>query len=128
MSGPNAIFASVDLLALAADAAQGPHNHVFMQGCGHRARLTLTTSPGPWHHHPNTPETFLVLEGVLVLEFRNGRTVRLPVSSALTVPLGVSHRSMPEGGSGRAVSVSLEVEEPQVALEPDEPATNEGED
>ena len=115
MSGPE----PVDLLALAAGQAQGPYNHVFMQGCGHRARLTLTTSPGPWHHHPNTPETFIVLEGVLVLEFRDGQSVRLSAASALTVPLGVSHRSMPEGGSGRAVSVSLEVQEQQVILEPD---------
>ncbi len=91
-----------------------------MAGSGHRARLTLTTAPGPWHHHPNTPETFMVLQGVLVLEFRDGSAVRLPAGSALTVPTHVSHRSMPEGGSGRAVSVSLEVQNQQVILEIEE--------
>lgn len=119
MSGPQTNLTPVDLLNLAANVAQGPYNHIFMQGSGHRARLTLTTAPGPWHHHPNTPETFIVLEGVLVLEFRDGSAARLPTGSALTVPIGVSHRSLPEGGSGRAVSVSLEVQDQQVILEPD---------
>ncbi|CAM3592666.1 Cupin type-2 domain-containing protein [Deinococcus saxicola] len=132
MGGPNADLTPVDLLALTAEVAQGPYNHVFMAGAGHRARLTLSTAPGPWHHHPNTPETFLVLEGVLVLEFRDGRAVKLPAGSALSVPTGVSHRSMPGGGSGRAVSVSLEAQDQQVILEsdesrPDGPASHEKE-
>jgi len=110
----------VNLLLLAADQPAGPYNHIFMASSGHRARLTLTTSPGPWHHHPNTPETFIVLDGVLVLEFRDGSAVRLPAGSTLTVPLGVTHRSMPEGRSGRAVSVSLEAQDQQIILELDE--------
>jgi len=37
-----------------------------------RARLTLTPSQGPWHRHPDTPETFIVLKGVPVPEVRGG--------------------------------------------------------
>ncbi|ULH14226.1 cupin domain-containing protein (plasmid) [Deinococcus sp. KNUC1210] len=113
MSGPDAI----DLLALAAAVPQGPFNQVFMADGGHRARLTLTTSVGPWHRHPNTPETFLVLQGELVLEFRNERPVRLSPGMALSVPAGVSHRSAPGTPQGRAVSVSLEAQDQQVILE-----------
>lgn len=110
MTGP---FQPLDLLDWAAQIPQGPHNHVFAAGAGHRARLTLTTGVGPWHHHPNTPETFIVLEGVLRLEFRTAPPVILRPGMALSVPVGVVHRS----SSHRAVSVSLETEDQQVVLE-----------
>ena len=103
----------VDLLALGAGILQGPFNQVFMSCAGHRARLTLTTSQGVWHHHPNTPEIFIVLEWVLVLEFREAAAVTLGPGVSLTVPAGVSHRS----SSLRALSVSLEAEDQQVVLE-----------
>ena len=103
----------VNLLELAASRDSGPFNQVFMSGAGHRARLTLTTSQGPWHHHPNTPETFIVLDGTLTLEFRNAAAATLYPGMSLTVPVGVSHRS----SSVKAVSVSLEVEDQQVVLE-----------
>jgi mannose-6-phosphate isomerase-like protein (cupin superfamily) len=107
MDGP------VNLLELAASRDAGPFNQVFMAGAGHRARLTLTTSIGPWHHHPNTPETFIVLEGLLMLEFRDASAVTLCPGMSLNVPAGVSHRS----SSIRAVSVSLETEDQQAVLE-----------
>lgn len=107
MTGP------IDLLELAVSVEAGPFNHIFMAGAGQRARLSVTTSPGPWHHHPNTPETFIVLEGVLALEFRDGSAVTLRPGMALSVPAGVSHRSM----SVRAVTVSLEAEDQQVVIE-----------
>ena len=103
----------MNLLELAAGGDAGPLNQVFMAGAGQRARLTLTISPGLWHHHPNSPETFLVVEGLLVLEFRNASAVTLVPGMDLTVPAGVSHRS----SSVRAVSVSPEVEDQQVVLE-----------
>ena len=107
MTGP------VNLLELAATRDAGPFNQVFMTGAGHRARLTLTTRPGPWHHHSNTPETFIVLEGQLTLEMRGMPVVTLGPGMSLTVPAGVSHRS----SAVRAVSVSLETEDQQVTLE-----------
>ena len=107
MTGP------VNLLELAATRDAWPFNQVFMAGAGHRARLTLTTTPGPWHHHPNTPETFIVLEGQLVLEFRNAAVVTLGPGMSFTVPAGASHRS----SAVRAASVSLETADQQVMLE-----------
>ena len=107
MDGP------VNLLELAAGREAGPFNRVFLAGADQRARPTLTISPGLWHHHPNSPETFLVLEGLPVLEFRNASAVTLVPDMAFTVPAGVSHRS----SSVRAVSVNPEVEDQQVVLE-----------
>ncbi|CAM4019284.1 cupin domain-containing protein [Deinococcus marmoris] len=103
-----------DLLAVAHAAANVPLQQVFASGPGHRARLSVTQGVGPWHHHPNTPETFIVLEGVLTLDFRDADPVTLERGHSLTVPVGLSHRSR---ATERTVSLSLEVAEPQVVLE-----------
>ncbi|MDZ4698309.1 MAG: cupin domain-containing protein [Rhodothermales bacterium] len=44
-----------------------------------------------WHSHPDTDETFIVLKGVLVIEFRDGE-VTLNEGELFVVPRGVDHR------------------------------------
>lgn len=44
-----------------------------------------------WHRHPETDEAFLVLEGRLVIELRDGR-VELGPGDLYVVPKGVEHR------------------------------------
>jgi len=44
-----------------------------------------------WHRHPETDEAFLVLEGRLVIELRDGR-VELSTGDLYVVPKGVEHR------------------------------------
>ncbi|WP_444905571.1 cupin domain-containing protein [Microbulbifer sp. SSSA008] len=44
-----------------------------------------------WHDHPNTDEVFVVLEGTLEIEFRDG-TVTLNSGEMFVVPKGVEHR------------------------------------
>jgi mannose-6-phosphate isomerase-like protein (cupin superfamily) len=44
-----------------------------------------------WHHHQNEDELFLVLEGVLVLELRDG-AVTLNPGEFFIVPRGVEHK------------------------------------
>ncbi len=44
-----------------------------------------------WHSHADTDETFIVLEGELDIEFRDGR-VTLAAGEMLVVPRGVEHR------------------------------------
>jgi len=46
-----------------------------------------------WHSHPDTDETFLILEGELTLEFRDGR-VLLKAGEMLVVPKGREHRPL----------------------------------
>lgn len=113
---PDARRVSVEalhLLALA-EGVKAPSQQVVVQGSGHRMRLSVTHGTGPWHWHPNTTETFVVLLGQLTLDFRDGSRAVLGVGDALCVPVGVLHRSRAEG---RTVSVSVEVAEPQVTLE-----------
>ena len=44
-----------------------------------------------WHDHQDTDETFIVLEGKLLIEFQAG-TVELEAGQMLVVPKGVPHR------------------------------------
>lgn len=44
-----------------------------------------------WHHHADTDETFIIIDGELDIEFRD-RTVRLGPGEMIVVPKGVEHR------------------------------------
>ena len=44
-----------------------------------------------WHSHPDTDETFIVLEGELAIDFRDGR-VTLRSGEMFVVPRGVEHK------------------------------------
>ena len=44
-----------------------------------------------WHSHADTDEAFIVIEGTLVIEFRD-RTVTLHAGEMIVVPRGVEHR------------------------------------
>ncbi|KJK15587.1 cupin [Burkholderiaceae bacterium 16] len=48
-----------------------------------------------WHSHANTDETFIVLEGQLRIEFRDGQ-VRLSAGEMFVVPRGVEHKPFAE--------------------------------
>ena len=48
-----------------------------------------------WHSHPETDETFLVVEGKLRIEFRDG-SVELGPGEMFVVPKGVEHRPYAE--------------------------------
>ena len=44
-----------------------------------------------WHTHPDTDEVFIIIEGVLEIEFRDGK-VRLEAGEMFVVPKGVEHK------------------------------------
>ena len=48
-----------------------------------------------WHDHTDTDETFIVLSGVLVVEFRDG-SVTLQAGEMFVVPKGKEHRTRAE--------------------------------
>ncbi len=48
-----------------------------------------------WHNHPDTDEVFIVIEGALDIEFRDGR-VTLAAGEMFVVPKGVEHKPMAE--------------------------------
>jgi mannose-6-phosphate isomerase-like protein (cupin superfamily) len=48
-----------------------------------------------WHSHPDTDEVFIVVDGVLEIEFRDGK-VRLQAGEMFVVPKGVEHKPVAE--------------------------------
>jgi mannose-6-phosphate isomerase-like protein (cupin superfamily) len=48
-----------------------------------------------WHDHKDTDETFIVLEGVLRIDFRNG-AVHVSAGEMFVVPKGVEHKPYAE--------------------------------
>jgi mannose-6-phosphate isomerase-like protein (cupin superfamily) len=48
-----------------------------------------------WHEHKDTDETFIVLEGTLRVDFRDG-AVTLAVGEMFVVPKGVEHKPFAE--------------------------------
>ena len=50
-----------------------------------------------WHSHPETDETFIVLEGTLVMNFRD-RKVEVCSGEMIVIPKGVEHKPSSENG------------------------------
>ena len=45
-----------------------------------------------WHEHPDTDETFIVIEGSMRIDFEDGSSVHLDEGEMYVVPRGVRHR------------------------------------
>jgi mannose-6-phosphate isomerase-like protein (cupin superfamily) len=60
-------------------------------------RLGVIEGDFHWHKHDDEDEFFLVLEGELLIDLDDGRTVTLTPHHAFTVPRGVVHRTRAVG-------------------------------
>ena len=88
-----------------ARSPSGYDNHPVAAVNDHVVRISTMTEPYFWHHHPDSDEVFLVLEGALRIEFEEG-ALELHPGQLVTVPRGIRHRTLPLG----ARSVNLTVE------------------
>jgi mannose-6-phosphate isomerase-like protein (cupin superfamily) len=68
-------------------------------------RLGVFQGKYRWHVHPTSDELFVVLEGAIVIELRQGASIRIGPLQAATVPAGVVHRTI---GVGRTVNLCFE--------------------
>lgn len=50
-----------------------------------------------WHSHPDTDETFIIIEGSLVMNFRD-RKVEVNSGEMIVIPKGVEHKPSSENG------------------------------
>jgi len=50
-----------------------------------------------WHSHPETDETFIVMEGILIMNFRD-RKVEVRTGEMIVIPKGVEHKPCSENG------------------------------
>lgn len=71
----------------------------------HIVRVSVMTEAFYWHLHPNSDETFLVMEGVVVIDLAD-TTVELQPGQLFTIPKNTPHRTRPKGG--RSVNLTFE--------------------
>ncbi|MDQ8757938.1 cupin domain-containing protein [Sphingosinicella sp. LHD-64] len=100
--------------ALGATITEHYHNRSLADVNDHEIRLSVMTEGFPWHIHPDSDETFLVVEGQLVIEFEAGEVVLSP-GEMLTVPHGARHRTRP--GGARSVNLTFARKDAATAFE-----------
>lgn len=71
----------------------------------HVVRVSVMTEPFYWHMHPDSDESFLVIEGSLLIELED-RTIALFPGQFFTIPKKVKHRTRPNGA--RSVNLTFE--------------------
>jgi mannose-6-phosphate isomerase-like protein (cupin superfamily) len=96
-----------EIVTLGAESSthSGYDNHPLTQINDHVVRIATMTEPYHWHFHPNSDETFLVIEGRLAIDFESG-SLELQPGQLLTIPSGVRHRTRPVGE--RSVNLTFE--------------------
>ena len=94
-----------DFNAILARNAEPYFNTTLETVNDHVVRISRMTTPYPWHSHPNSDETFIGVEGVVIIETENGKFELTPGSS-ITIPRGVAHRTRPKGE--RSVNLTVE--------------------
>jgi len=102
-----------DFGVMAAQVSEPYFNTVIGEVNDHVVRMSIMTSPYPWHLHPDSDETFIGVEGVVVIETREG-VFELTPGSSITIPRGVQHRTRPKGV--RSVNLTVEREDIQTVF------------
>ncbi|HEY1498104.1 MAG TPA: cupin domain-containing protein [Bryobacteraceae bacterium] len=79
----------LEVVDLAAESATAKlyDNHSIAMVNDHEVRISVMTEAYPWHSHPDSDESFLAVEGGLLIDF-DDRTVELPPGHMITVQRG----------------------------------------
>ena len=96
-----------NVITLKAESSHsGYDNHPIANINNHVVRISTMTEPYHWHFHPNSDETFLIIEGRLAIDFESG-SLELDPGQLLTIPRGVRHRTRPVGA--RSINLTFEL-------------------
>jgi mannose-6-phosphate isomerase-like protein (cupin superfamily) len=101
----NPDFRLVDPLELSRAVTEAYLNISLGAVNDHEIRLSVMTEQFRWHRHPDSDESFLGVDGGLVIEFLDREMVIAP-GQMITVPAGVLHRTRPAGA--RSVNLTFE--------------------
>jgi len=94
-----------DFKALADGVGRKYFNTVISTVNDHVVRVGVMVEPYPWHRHPNSDETFIGVEGTVIIETEQ-ETFELTPGSSVTIPKNVLHRTRPK--EGRSVNLTVE--------------------
>jgi mannose-6-phosphate isomerase-like protein (cupin superfamily) len=103
----------IDIRKLTDPVQSGYYNAAITAVNDHMIRVSVMTSGYPWHRHPNSGETFIVIEGILILETQD-KVLHLEAGGIATIPANVVHRTRPAGE--RSVNLTVERENTETIL------------
>jgi len=95
----------VDPLLLSQAVTEAYRNVSLGDVNDHEIRMSVMTEPFGWHRHPDSDETFVGVDGELIIEFADREVVVRP-GTLVTVPAGTLHRTRPAGK--RSVNLTFE--------------------
>jgi mannose-6-phosphate isomerase-like protein (cupin superfamily) len=95
----------IDPAALHGAVTEPYWNETLTSVNDHEVRMSVMTHAFGWHVHPDSDESFLVLEGELAITFEDSEVVLGP-GEMFTVPRGTVHRTAPRGA--RSVNLTFE--------------------
>lgn len=95
----------VEFLTMVDAARDDYRNEVLTTVNDHDVHISVMHEPYFWHFHPNSDETFIAIDGTLIIDFDDG-PVELRRGQMLTVPAGMRHRTRPSGQ--RSVNLTVE--------------------
>lgn len=95
----------IDLQQEAAAVTEEYRNQVLNRVNDSCLRLGVFQGKYRWHVHPASDELFVVLQGAIIIEFKERASIRIGPLQAATVPAGVIHRTI---GVGRTVNLCFE--------------------
>ncbi|HEY4112136.1 cupin domain-containing protein [Puia sp.] len=94
-----------DFALLATATTESYLNTTLSNVNDHVVKMSVMTSPYPWHSHPNSDETFIGVEGIVIIETKE-QTMELTPGSSITIPKNMIHRTSPKGA--RSVNLTIE--------------------
>jgi mannose-6-phosphate isomerase-like protein (cupin superfamily) len=71
----------------------------------HVIRMSIMTHGYPWHLHPNSDETFIGVEDIVLIETPEG-VIEIGPGTSVTIPANMPHRTGPKGT--RSVNLTVE--------------------
>jgi mannose-6-phosphate isomerase-like protein (cupin superfamily) len=113
------LISPIDPLALS-QAVKEPYRNISLAEVNnHEIRMSVMTEQFRWHHHPDSDETFVGVDGDLVIEFEDREVVVGP-GQLVTVPAGTLHRTRPAGA--RSVNLTFERKNAATVFDDSRPA------
>jgi len=103
----------IDTKVISAEHPEDYFNTILSSVNDHIVRIGIMTEPYFWHLHPNSDETFLVLEGTLLIDLETG-TIELQPGQLLTIPKNMRHRTRP--GGERSVNLTIEHKQTETVI------------
>jgi mannose-6-phosphate isomerase-like protein (cupin superfamily) len=99
------IMSVIDLMQKMKALSSNIENVILSAINDHVVRISMMTEGYFRHLHPNSDETFIGLEGTMILDLEHQR-IELTAGQMFTVPKGAKHRTAPAGS--RSVNLTFE--------------------